>query len=508
MDRRLVERWREALLLPGEGDLVSSGVGELAAYFGLDREETERTCLSSLADSKREWESSPRRTPGQIIDFYRRTRSYLFEHVWWHATDEEENASNVAILDYARRSGAKSCLDFGSGVGANAILFARAGFEVTLADVSTTMLEFAGWRLARRGLEARLVDLNQSSLPEGEFEFVTAVDVLEHVADPGATLRRIARSMRHGGRLVFNYRAGVDPERPMHILPHAGHVLGNLRRAGFRDISSSEPDLARMGYMIVERHDPRGILDHSMGWCDRLRYSSILLGERAPAPRHPQAVFLDRLIEATRDRPRWLDVGCGRSVVPPWLKGAEEAEAALIRRSGLLAGADPDFGALRENRSCALRVCFDGQRLPFADSSFDLVTSNMVFEHVERPEVLLREIRRVLGRGGRMLALTPNWLDFVTIGSRLIPDRLQRQLVSRIEGRAEAEIYPTRFRFNRPAVIARMLGDCGFTQCRIENLEHPDIYSGVPLLARLESTWHRLAGRYPALRGVLMLEAE
>ncbi|HKE03987.1 MAG TPA: hypothetical protein VKE91_08005, partial [Blastocatellia bacterium] len=86
-------KWHEALLLPGETNLIESGLRELSEYFGVSREEARRDCDNAVADSKREWESKPRRTSGQIVDFYRRTRSYLFEHIWWHTTDVETNAA-------------------------------------------------------------------------------------------------------------------------------------------------------------------------------------------------------------------------------------------------------------------------------------------------------------------------------------------------------------------------------------------------------------------------------
>ncbi len=50
----------------------------------------------------------------------------------------------------------------------------------------------------------------------------------------------------------------------------------------------------------------------------------------------------------------------------------------------------------------------DGTVLPFADNSFDLVTSFQVIEHVETVAPCLREIHRVLRHPGQAIFTTPN----------------------------------------------------------------------------------------------------
>jgi SAM-dependent methyltransferase len=53
-------------------------------------------------------------------------------------------------------------------------------------------------------------------------------------------------------------------------------------------------------------------------------------------------------------------------------------------------------------------VATDGFDLPFPDASFDLVTSFQVLEHVPDAGTYLREIRRVVRPGGRVILATPN----------------------------------------------------------------------------------------------------
>jgi ubiquinone/menaquinone biosynthesis C-methylase UbiE len=89
-----------------------------------------------------------------------------------------------------------------------------------------------------------------------------------------------------------------------------------------------------------------------------------------------------------------LDLGCGagdsvdlfRSLEPNvrWT-GADIAESAEVAQR---TRTDADF------------VTFDGERLPFADQSFDLVYCKQVLEHVRRPRLLLAEVARVLAPGG------------------------------------------------------------------------------------------------------------
>ena len=396
-------RWFDALLLDGESDPVESGVRELAEYFGIGREEARARCASALVDSRREWEAARRETPAEIVDFYRRTQSYLFEHIWWHATDGEANAANVALLEYAVSRGARAALDFGSGVGANAILFARHGFRVTLADVSETMLAFARWRLQRRGIEAECIDLNREELPAGRFDFVTAVDVCEHLADPGREFHRIARAMRPGGHFAFNYRAGFDEERPMHILPSSSAVLRSIRRAGFREAAEAG-ELRRLDFCVVERATGGAMRDRLCGIYDGVRYSRVFMPAQPhePAIRHPQRVYFDRVAQALWPGARWLDLGCGGELVPGWLKESDGLEAALRARAGMLIGLDPDLVALRENRAHDGRARARAEAIPAADGSFDLVTAKMVFQCIERPAAAPRSARfgACCGRAG------------------------------------------------------------------------------------------------------------
>lgn len=59
--------------------------------------------------------------------------------------------------------------------------------------------------------------------------------------------------------------------------------------------------------------------------------------------------------------------------------------------------------------SSAKLVSYDGERLPFPDNSFDIVSSRNVFEHIIKVSNILSELDRVLKPGGLFVLHGPNW---------------------------------------------------------------------------------------------------
>lgn len=96
---------------------------------------------------------------------------------------------------------------------------------------------------------------------------------------------------------------------------------------------------------------------------------------------------------------RLLEVGCGNGTT---LQSMEQ-------KGWSVTGLDFDEEAVKNARSKGLDVRH-GQlsAQEFADESFDAVVMSHVIEHVASPGILLGECRRVLKKGGVLVALTPN----------------------------------------------------------------------------------------------------
>jgi ubiquinone/menaquinone biosynthesis C-methylase UbiE len=185
----------------------------------------------------------------------------------------------------------------------------------------------------------------------------------------------------------------------------------------------------------------------------------------------------------------WLDVGCGHSLLPDWRR---EQEAELVSRRRTLVGIDLDLPGLMKNRVLDGRVFADAGALPFPDGTFDLVTANMVVEHLTDPLNQFAEIRRVLRPGGLFVFHTPNVRSYFTFFARLMPEWTKSLGVRLLEGRAEEDRFATHYLANSSEAISAAAKQTGFEVVRLEMICTTAVFAAVLPLALLELLWIRV----------------
>jgi SAM-dependent methyltransferase len=184
-----------------------------------------------------------------------------------------------------------------------------------------------------------------------------------------------------------------------------------------------------------------------------------------------------------------LDAGAGRGVVFP-----HDYRATAAR----VAGVDVSPAVLA-NPSLTEATVSDLAALPYGDAEFDLAFSRYVFEHLERPADVLRELRRVLRPGGHLVILTPNRWHYVPLAARVTPVRFHAWFNARL-GRAEADTFATFYRANDPAAIRRLAEATGFRVVSISLLETQPFYlSFHPVAYRVGVGYERAVNRWDVL---------
>jgi ubiquinone/menaquinone biosynthesis C-methylase UbiE len=130
---------------------------------------------------------------------------------------------------------------------------------------------------------------------------------------------------------------------------------------------------------------------------------------------YPTALGYNHLLLTYREHLRWikklnlkdgervLDIGCNIGQLLHLM-----SHQAKIKTVGI----DISFEALQNAKINAFNsfdfvLCSVQKGIPFEDNSFDVITCMDVIEHLENPEFVLSEMRRVLKPGGRFLFHIP-----------------------------------------------------------------------------------------------------
>src|SRR5262249_429731 len=209
----------QALLLEGYADLQESLLWELSRYLGCaDLAEIRKRCHGAVKAIKEAWHEKTNRIRDRtaVEEFYNHNQAMLYALMWRHTLDEKpDRVGSVAGCLLAGQEGGRSSLDFGAGVGGGGILFARHGFEVSLADISSALLGFSRWRLDLRKLEGEYIDLKEQGFPREAFDFVTAMDVFEHLFDPVGAVEDLGTAMKPGAYLFARLQADATEDRPL-----------------------------------------------------------------------------------------------------------------------------------------------------------------------------------------------------------------------------------------------------------------------------------------------------
>jgi len=119
----------------------------------------------------------------------------------------------------------KTALDVGCGAGLLCEPLARLGAKVTGIDASAEVIAVAKEHAAAMGLDVNYRAGDVQEL-EGQFDLVTSLEVIEHVADPGAFLKALARQLAPGGLMILSTPNATGWSKLMMIT--LGESLGRI----------------------------------------------------------------------------------------------------------------------------------------------------------------------------------------------------------------------------------------------------------------------------------------
>jgi hypothetical protein len=166
------------------------------------------------------WEKLGPMTDARTKEFYKQTMNYIYDLAGWHLYTDYKRQSDLALVDEVRAANPKNVLDFGGGVGFNAMMLAKAGLDVTLADLDSATLRFAALRAERRNVKLKLWRSDVEDMPpDKKYDVIICLDVLEHL--PQAELRTVVDKLvklKHAStKIMLSAPFGRNDAHPMHL---------------------------------------------------------------------------------------------------------------------------------------------------------------------------------------------------------------------------------------------------------------------------------------------------
>ncbi|MDQ7837664.1 MAG: class I SAM-dependent methyltransferase [Thermodesulfobacteriota bacterium] len=207
-----------------------------------------------------------------------------------------------------------------------------------------------------------------------------------------------------------------------------------------------------------------------------------------PTLKYSQTIYEDMLKKYVNDKTKWLDLGCGHQVLPPWRL---EEEKRLVATCKQAVGIDYDMRSLMQHATLKNRLRGDISNLPLKNDCFTLVSANMVMEHIESPEKQFKEIYRVLNPGGVVIFHTPRYSCSISL-VRIVPDFAKIKLIKLLQGREEADVFPTHYRINTLDRIAEVAKRTGFEIVKLRMIETESTFALIPPLAIIHLLFIRM----------------
>jgi 2-polyprenyl-6-hydroxyphenyl methylase/3-demethylubiquinone-9 3-methyltransferase len=156
-------------------------------------------------------------------------------HRWWDPNSEfkplhQINPLRLDWIDRLAPLAGRSALDVGCGGGILAEAMARRGARVKGIDLSHKALTVARLHSLESGIPTDYEEVSAEDLAARSaeaYDVVTCMELLEHVPDPGSTVRACARLARPLGHVFFS-TINRNPKSYLFAVIGAEYVLGLL----------------------------------------------------------------------------------------------------------------------------------------------------------------------------------------------------------------------------------------------------------------------------------------
>ena len=433
----------------------------------------------------------------KVIGDYWDERSSEFDKE--HDT-EDGKAWEAALSELLGKDTNKSIVDLGTGTGFLANMTARLGYPTVGIDLSREMMKYAVRHGKKCGSPAMYMEGSALELPfmEDSVDYIINARLIWTLVEPKKALKEWYRVIRPGGKVMCfnrllevvgltvwkdNFYQDRETDSSLEIMSAGMEELRELLvNSGFTEVEIRKlPGLTRPGY----DYEP---------WF-------VLMGTKPVTKRQTEeegmADFWDKSAadyeagHALADKDTWkkrlgefvgekrkihiLDVATGTGMIANML-----GDMGYERVLGVDVSEQMMYIALEHAKEQKLEnVAYkyaNALELPFEDGTFDVVLSSRLLWTLTEPQAAVREWKRVLKKGGRLIAI-----------NELEPgDGIRCGEIEKYQKDIKAEELP--FGNVKQDNIVELLKETGFADVRIESMP------GCHLLNSDRENWYAFIG--------------
>jgi ubiquinone/menaquinone biosynthesis C-methylase UbiE len=362
----------------------------------------------------------------KVIGDYWDDRSSEFDKE--HDT-EDIQAWEAALSELLGKDVHKNIVDLGTGTGFLANMTARLGYPTVGVDLSREMMKYAVRHGKREGSGAVYMEGSALELPfmENSVDYIINARLIWTLVEPAQALKEWFRVIRPGGKVMcFNrMQEGVgltvwkddiyqdqETDRSLKIMSAGMEELkGLLEESGFTEVEIKklpgltrpefdyEPWFVLMGTKPVTKRqwEEEGMADF---WD---KSAAAYEADHEVADKETWKKRLEELVGEKRDI-HILDVATGTGIIANMLGTMGYERVLGVDISEQMMRIALEHAQEQENQNVAFKYA-NALELPFEDETFDVVISSRLLWTLTEPEAAVKEWRRVLKPGGRLIAI-------------------------------------------------------------------------------------------------------
>lgn len=135
-----------------------------------------------------------------------------------------------------KKGDSRRVLEVGCSIGAFARILEKRGFKVIATDISSFIIKRA--KRLQKGVDFRTLNIEKEISIPGAFDYIFALEALEHLENPEKALLNIKKKLKKGGIFIFStpFPSKASLSDPTHINVHKPQWWLTVgRKTGFKE---------------------------------------------------------------------------------------------------------------------------------------------------------------------------------------------------------------------------------------------------------------------------------